>query len=88
MSALEDEDSVDFGFSLMRSDFPLRVNLLSFALHFGVSGGFLSKKDLTPAGFIDVLFEGGDIRYRVDVVERYLKSRERGNPTARKGSAQ
>jgi hypothetical protein len=55
LSALEDEDSVDFGFSLMRSDFPLRVNLLSFALHFGVLGGFLSKKDLTPAGFIDVL---------------------------------
>ena len=44
MSALEDEDSVDFGFSLMRSDFPLRVNLLSLALLFGVSGDFHLKK--------------------------------------------
>jgi|SRR5215470_12454905 len=34
-----------------------------------------------------ILMEGGDVRYRVEVIEAYLKSRERGNSSAKKGSA-
>jgi len=41
-----------------------------------------------PARIPFMLFEGGDVRYRVEVVESYLKSRERGKPAARKGAAQ
>jgi Helix-turn-helix domain len=33
-----------------------------------------------------ILMEGGDIRYRLDDIENYLKSRERGAATAKKGA--
>ncbi len=35
-------------------------------------------RDERPARIPFILFEGGDIRYRVEEIERYLKSRERG----------
>ncbi|HEY7184172.1 MAG TPA: helix-turn-helix domain-containing protein [Blastocatellia bacterium] len=47
----------------------------------GVSAHSLHRwRQERPARIPFVLFEGGDIRYRVDVVESYLKSRERGKP--------
>jgi hypothetical protein len=38
-----------------------------------------------PARISFILLEGGDIRYRAKEIENYLKSRERGNPTVKKG---
>lgn len=51
----------------------------------GVSNHSLSRwRKERPARIPFVLFEGGDIRYRVEAIESYLQSRERG---AKKGSA-
>jgi hypothetical protein len=34
-----------------------------------------------------IVTEGGDVRYRVEAIDRYLNSRERPNQTAKKGAA-